>query len=240
MCVSALVIGWGTLWFAAGVLVNSFGLSSANNALILVGSWIAFVVILPGILHVSVSTFLPSVSSIHVMHEVREAGQKAKAELDALTGSHDDRRLAKGYAKRVVEIEQRIAAQAEPVLLEAHKQEQAQYDALRWLIYLSPASLIQARLEDLAGVSSRRYERFESQAEAFHGVFTEYFYGFIKKGTPFESEGLDALPRFTFHDEPVADLVRRTLGGSLFLFLLSVLLVGGAWGRLRSIGRLTR
>ena len=79
-CAGALVVAWGALWFSAGIFVNSFGLSSANNALILVGGWISLVVILPGLLLVSISTFMPSVSSIHVMHEIREAGQKANAD----------------------------------------------------------------------------------------------------------------------------------------------------------------
>ena len=86
----------------------------------------------------------------------------------------------------------------------------------------------------------RRYDQFTSQAESFHGEFTAYFHTLITKGVPFSSEALEALPRFVFEDEPAGDLALRTLAAALFLFLLSLCLVGGAWVRLREIGRLTR
>ena len=238
--VSVIIIAWLVFWFGAGVFVNALGLSSANNALVLVGFWLGLVVILPGLIDVGLKSAFPPASAVHLMHEVREAGQSAEAELDALVGSHDDRQKAVGFAKRVVSIQERIAADAAPILEAAHQSERDRARLLSKLMFISPASLMQTALEDLAGSGQSRYEGFESQAENYHRVFTSHFYTLIKTDQRFTSESFAQVPTFSFKEEPQGDVFGRVLMAAGALSLLGVVFIALAVPRLRHIGRLTR
>lgn len=235
-----LIISWLLFWFGSGVFVNSLGFSSANNALLLVGLWLGLVVILPGAIQVVLNTAFPASSSVHLMHEVRESAQAAEGELDALVGSHDDRQKAAGFAKRVVDVQRVIAAKALPVLDAAHEAEAARRILLRRLSYVSPATLMQTALEDLAGSGQARYAVFETQAEVYHGSFTQHFYGLIDTNQSFDNDGFSKVPSFNFVEEPLVDVYERVFWAALMLAGLGLLLIGLAVPRLRHIGRLTR
>ena len=238
--VAVLIISWLLFWFGVGILVNSFGFSSANNALLLVGLWLGLVVILPGVIEVGLTVAFPPTSSVHLMHEVREAGQSAEAELDALVGSHDNRQKAKGYAKRVVSVQRRIAKEAAPILEAAHRVEAERRSTLSGLAFLSPATLMQTALEDVAGSGHHRYGYFEEQAEAYHQVFTKHFYGLIDQDLRFEPASFSKVPSFRFQEEATTTVYGRVLRAAGVLFVLGLLCIALAVPRLRQIGRLTR
>jgi ABC-2 type transport system permease protein len=235
-----LIVSWLLFWFGAGVFVNALGFSSANNALLLVGLWLGLVVILPGAIQVVLNTVFPASSAVHLMHEVRESAQAAEGQLDALVGSHDDRQKAAGFAKRVVKVQRVIAAKALLVLQAAHEAEEARRSLLRRLSYLSPATLMQTALEDLAGSGQTRHSTFESQAEAYHESFTEHFYGLIDSDQVFVTESFAQVPRFDFVEESAADVYERVFWAGFTLAGLGLILIGFAVPRLRHIGRLTR
>ena len=100
--------------------MNALGYSSANNALILVGAWLALVVVLPGGIQVVLDSVYSSQSSVDLMHEMREAGQSAEADLNALTGSHDNRQMLDGYGAKVVAKQREMATKVAPILDAAH------------------------------------------------------------------------------------------------------------------------
>ena len=74
---AATLLGWTLLWFALAVFVNSFGLESSANALLLVGVWLMFVVILPGLSHVAVEATYDAPSGVHLMHESRKQPKRS-------------------------------------------------------------------------------------------------------------------------------------------------------------------
>ena len=137
-------------------------------------------------------------------------------------------------------VQRKIAKDAAPILNEAHKVEDGRRTLLRRLGFISPATLMQTALEDIAGSGVARYAVFEAQAEAYHAVFTQHFYGMIDRGESFKPASFALVPRFQFVDEAEGEVYRRVGVASSMLGCLGLLLIGLATPRLRQIGRLTR
>ena len=235
-----LVFSWLLFWFGAGVFVNALGYSSANNALILVGAWLALVVVLPGGIQVVLNSVYPSQSSVDLMHEMREAGQSAEADLNALTGSHDNRQQLAGFGAQVVAKQRDMASKVAPIIDAAHAVELDRAKRLRALSFLSPATLMQTAIEDIAGSGRARYAHFETQAEAFQQRFTQYFYALIERGDVVDFDVITAVPEFQFEDEDTGLVCGRVLLAAAALAGLGLLMLFLAAPRLREIGRLTR
>ena len=237
---AAILVAWALFWFAAAVAVNAWGGTSPRNALLLVGMWLVLVVIVPGLVSVGVDAIYPPPSRIELMHEAREAAQEAKKQLDGMEGRHDVNKQAKGFAKRIVEVQEELAQRSQPVVHELTEQlnkRQALVDTLR---FVSPAIVVQLALEDVAGAGATRHRRFEAQVDEFHATYRTYFYDRIKAETPFTGAHLAGVPKMTFVEEAPGSLAARVLGGVLALLLATALLIGLAWPGLRKVGRLTR
>jgi ABC-2 type transport system permease protein len=95
-------------------------------------------------------------------------------------------------------------------------------------------------LEDIAGAGSVRHDRFESQADQFHKEFRSFFTTRIQAGSNLELKDLKELPKFTYEEEPVADLASRVLSSILALLMVSAVLVMAARPGLNKIGGLAR
>ena len=174
------------------------------------------------------------------MHEMREAGQSAEADLNALTGSHDNRQQLAGFGAKVVAKQREMASKVAPIIDAAHAVEVNRSKRLRALSFLSPATLMQTAIEDIAGSGRARYVNFETQAEAFQQRFTQYFYGLIERGDVIDLDVVSAVPQFQFEDETTGVVFKRVLLAAASLASLGILLLFLAAPRLRQIGRLTR
>ena len=117
-----MLFSWGAFWFALAVWVNSRGGASAKNALTLVGFWLVFVVVLPGISEVVVDTLYPPPSHVELLHEAREAAQAVEEKLNALEGRHDIDPKKGATAQAIVEVQEALLERSEPVLAEVREQ----------------------------------------------------------------------------------------------------------------------
>ena len=108
------------------------------------------------------------------------------------------------------------------------------------LRFVSPASVVQFALEDVAGSGATRHQRFEDQVGAVHTQFQDFFFSRIEAGKRFTPEDYPVIPRVTFQEEPASALVLRVLWGLLSLLALVAALLAIAWPGLRTIGRLSR
>ena len=235
-----VLVAWALFWFAAAVAVNAWGQSSASNALMLVGLWLVLVVVVPGLVHVAVDALAPPPSKIELLHEAREAGQDVERKLAGIEGRHDVDTTTKGYARKVVDVQEELAKRSAPVVTALREQvakRQAMVDTLR---FLSPAIVTQLALEDVAGSGATRHQRFEAQVDAYHERFREFFFAQIRAGEPLGVNDLEAVPQLTFEEEPAGALAQRVLTGALGLLFATLLLIGLAWPGLRRVGRLTR
>jgi ABC-2 type transport system permease protein len=237
---AGVLVLWAVFWFAAAVLVNSRGGTSAKNALVLVGVWLVVVIIVPGLVNVGVNALHPPPSSIDLLHEAREATQDVEKELNGLAGRHDVNPGVGETAQKIAAVEDELARRSEPVHAEVAEQiakRQALVDSLR---FVSPAILVQLALEDIAGSGAPRHHRFESQADAFHDAYRAFFSERVQAGTRITSAALPEIPKFTFEEEPASDLLLRVGTALLALSLAALALVFWARPGLTRIGRLTR
>jgi ABC-2 type transport system permease protein len=241
LCLYAgVLIMWAVFWFAAAILVNSQGGTSAKNALVLVGMWLILVIIVPGLVNVGVDTLHPPPSSIDLLHEAREATQDVEKELNGLAGRHDVDPGSGETAQRIAVVQEELARRAEPVHQEVSAQIAKRQSLLDSLRFLSPAILVQLALEDVAGSGGARHQRFEAQADAFHDAYRAFFSERIQKGVRMGTADLQAVPRFIHEEEASGALLQRifTAMGALLAAAAGLML----WARrgLGRIGRLTR
>jgi ABC-2 type transport system permease protein len=75
-------------------------------------------------------------------------------------------------------------------------------------------------LLDLAGTSSARYRAFDTQVDAFHRAWRQYFTPGLVSGAMLTPADLGALPQFTFVEESFGTVAARVLPGLALLVLL--------------------
>ena len=235
-----ILVVWAGFWFAAAVWVNSWGQTSARNALSLVGLWLVLVVVVPGLVSVGVDALHPPPSRIDLMHEAREAAQDVKGEIDGLVGRHDINAKKGVLAKRVLEAKEELVKRSAPVLKELRNQLRERQALLSRLRFLSPALVVQFALEDVAGSGMARHHVFEDQVDAYHASFRAYFTLPVRAGRMLGSKDLDLIPKFSYAEEPVSAMSGRVMGGVIALLLSLVGLLLLARPALRRVGRLTR
>jgi ABC-2 type transport system permease protein len=235
-----ILICWALFWFAAAVLVNAWSPSSARNALTLVGIWLSLVVIIPGLVQVGIDTFYPAPSAIDLMHEARESSQDVESKLNDMEGRHDVDPKQAGYAAKVVQVQDELAARAKPVLETLRRQVKERREVIQMLQYTSPAIVVQLALEDVAGSGAIRHQRFEEQSDTYHEAFRSFFVSRIKEEKTLGTEDLDMIPKMTFQEEPFGALSGRVLTGIAYLFMSALALLMLALPGLGKIGRLTR
>ena len=234
-----VLVSWTFIWFAASVFINSFALASATNALILVGTWLVFVVIVPGLSQVAADAIYPPPSGVHLMHESREATQVAKAKLDAMTGTHEKKEKDKTFAKRLIEVQEQLALKMKPILDEAHAEHAARRSMLRTLSFASPAMLLQNALADIAGSGVARHVDFDEQVDGFHERYRAHFVTLIKSAKRLATSDVDAAPVFQYRAESPGARVARIGQAVMAMVLVTLFLLGLSLARLRRIGRLT-
>ncbi len=235
---AGVLVAWAVFWFAASIAVNAWGRTSAGNALLLVGLWLAVVVVVPGLVSVAVDTVYPAPSRVELLHEAREAAQEVERDRADLEGRHDRDTRTADYARDVVAVQEALAQRAAPILDELRAQVRSRQQLLERLRFASPAIVVQLALEDVAGSGARRHHRFETQVDALHVRFRAHFHDRIRAGQRFSAADLDAIPHLVYVEEPAADLVSRVLSGGLALLLAAALLFGIALPGLRRVGRL--
>jgi len=236
---AGILVAWALFWFAAAVLINSFGGTSARNALQLVGLWLVLIIVIPGLVHVAVDTLYPPPSTIELLHEAREATQEVEGQLRGVEGNHD--RDAKAPdPKEQIALKKEIASRSEPAHEAMDVQIQARQELVDWLRFASPAIIVQLALEDVAGSGATRHQRFEEQVEATHDGFKDFFFGHVEQDKTLHSDALDDIPHLSFEEESHGALAARLLIGVFVLLLVALGLIFLALPRLRQIGRLTR
>lgn len=87
-------------------------------------------------------------------------------------------------------------------------------EALSWL---SPASLTQMAMDDLAGTGARRYQQFQDQSLAFYRKWQEYMLPKALNKQTLDYDGLKGAPRFQFVEEDANSVLLRN---SLRIFIL--------------------
>ncbi len=235
------VVAYGLVWFGLAMLVASFDRPSSTNAMTLAALWIGLVVIVPSLLNMIATTLYPVPSRVEMIQAMRQASDEANAQGSALLSRYyeDHPELAVGgagqamndFAVMRVAVDAAVEARVQPVLeRHAHQLAGQQHLVRRWR-FVSPAILMQDALNDLAGTGTARHRHFMQQVSDYHARWRAYFVPLIFRKA--RVDRYDALPAFSYEDEPVGSALRRAAASVVGLLVLGGLAGSVGWWRLR-------
>ena len=238
--VSAIVF-YALFWFAAAMLVNSFGFSSAANALVLGGVWVLVTVITPSVLNVAATTIHPVPSRLEFVSKVREADNQTRSDgekfLKSYYADHPELAPPDGLtqtqaSQRFFAIRQERQKRLMPEVEQFERQLAAQQNLVANYRILSPAVVMQETLNDIAGTSTARQKSYVLQIREHVGALQNFLVPKLMRRETLKAADYDSIPRFQFREEPNAEIARRSGIGFLLLFVPTMLLGAFAFWRL--------
>ncbi|MBX3181685.1 MAG: DUF3526 domain-containing protein [Polyangiaceae bacterium] len=218
-----LLVGYAGFWVALCLCVNAYGKTSAGNGLLLMTTWLALVVVLPGLASVVVDAVYPSPSRVELVSRAREVTRAAEALVSEQEGDHGAAPRADAAERRVA-LQEQLSSQAAPVLEAFERQlgrQQALVDRLR---FLTPAIITYEALTDLSGAGVQRHQHFSAQVERYHVEYQRFFFDRVRAGQRLTSADLAALPSFTREELPARVVAARVGLGTLGLFVPTLVL----------------
>ena len=231
----AAVVAYALFWVGLAAWVNTMGRGSAWNATVLVGAWLALVVVVPAGVNIAAGMLHPLPSRVEMISAAREASNEAVNRRSELLARYleDHPEMAGG----VVADAAGSAALAWAATDEVNRRLEevaAGYDARlaeqRGVVgrykFLSPALLVQEVLNDAAGTGDARFARFRDQVRAYAEEWKAFFVPAILAGESMTADVVGRRPAFDFQDESASEVLRRTSGGMVVLMLLVLLVTG--------------
>lgn len=229
---AGLVSVYGLFWFALALAINVLGKSSATNAMLLIGVWLAFTLVVPVVLNVLITTVHPTPSRIQMMSDARNAtvalGERYKhLDYERPRAPMPEGKVdVPGFMLYNYSVQRDLTRWLRPVLSEFAARLRRQQDLADSYRFLSPAVVAYEALSDLSGTSMGRYRRFENQVDAFHQARQAYFFPRVFAKTRLTEADFATMPRYTWQAENRGAVVQRTLAGLLGLLLPTALLAG--------------
>lgn len=239
-----VVAAYIAFWFALSLLINSFGHSSATNAIAAAAVWLVIVLILPSLLNVAIGAIYPVPSRSEIIGAVRNVNLDMRKDGSRLLSEHyqdhpelmpkgekpdlSDFGLAFVYIqreqkKRVAEVESKFDEQL-----------RNQQSLVRKIRFLSPSVTTQEALNDLAGTGLDRYDDFKRQVSSFDQAWADFFVSRIFRLEKLSAADFDSIPRFEYREEPFVGVAARTLSGAGFLIATAILMFAFAARKLRN------
>lgn len=200
-------------WFALAMLVNSFSMPSAVNAMTLIFIWLFTGILIPNLLQIILGKVYPVPSRISLVIEERKAlNQYFEKDGQALTKEvfNNPRTMIRqasivtpgmvyGYGVIVYksqEIKDAAAAIAERKL---YGQIEKQQKAIQTLQVISPALTLQEQLSGLAGTHWHQFNAFSVEVDSFRRETQHFYYPKMAKEETFRTFGLkdvEHIPKF--------------------------------------------
>lgn len=233
---------YALFWFALAVLVNALGRSSATNGIILAGSWLVFVVIVPTLVSIVATTLYPAPSRLDFIVAARGAQTAAEFErmqaLDQYYYDHlelvpDGEARANDFLTLALANGAAVEKAVMPLFATFRRQLARQDGAVARFQALSPAIMLQRAFNDISGTGSDRYAHFLDQVQAYHRQWNEFFTGRFLKREPLTTADYDRFPRFSYVEEPFGAVLGRLAGTLVGLAAIVAALMALAFTALR-------
>lgn len=233
---------YALFWFAAAILINSFGFSSATNALVSGGVWVLVAVIMPSFLNVAATTLHPVPSRLEFVSKVREADNQTRSEgenfLKSYYADHPELAPPEGLtqsqaSQRFFAIRQERQKRLMPEVEQFERQLAAQQNLVANYRVLSPSVVMQETLNDIAGTSVHRQKSYVRQIREHIPELQNFLVPKLMRREVLTAADYDRIPRFQFREESNAEIVRRAGTGFLLLIVPTVLLGALAFWRLK-------
>lgn len=221
---------YGLFWFVLAVLINLVGKSSAANGILLAGSWLILVVIVPTIISIVATTTYPAPSRMDLTVAARQAQTQAEASaMKALDQYYYDHmelvpaEKARDFLTLSIANSEAIEKSLVPVYAGFNTQLKKQDSLVKKFQFSSPAIMMQLSLNEVSGTSADRHENFMRQVFEFHDEWKEYFSVRFLKQTPLRPEDYAQFPAFEYEEEPMSTIVARLIPSIVGLLLLLLL-----------------
>lgn len=208
----AISVGlYGAFWCSVALAVNTWGWSSATNAVACLAVWLGVVVVGPSVIQTTAELAYPMPGRAELVVAVRETASQLEPDAREILARHDARhpelrpaggrrvpdRVALQYAA-LEEQEQRLA----PLLARFEAQGARREGLVTWLRPVSPALVVQGILDDIAGSGSDRYRDFLGAVARYHGAWRAFFLGRMYRGDVVTARDYAQIPRFAFVEDP--------------------------------------
>lgn len=239
-----LVAVYAAFWFSLAVFINSFGFSSATNAVISSATWLILVLVLPSLLNVAISAIYPVPPRSEIISAERAVNLDMRKEGNKLLAEHyqdhpelmpkGDKPDLNDFGLAFVYIQQRKKEKVQEVESRFNEQLGKQQNLVRNLRFLSPSIITQEALNDIAGTGLERYTHFRWQVKEFDKNWTNYFTPKIYRLEKLSVADFEQIPRFQFQEESFANLIDRVIYGVLFLLIASTVLMYLGFGKLQN------
>lgn len=237
----AAVAAYGAFWFGLAVAAASFGRNSTTNATLLASAWLVLIVMTPALFNLAATMLYPVPSRVEMVQAMREAQDEAnKGGSQALARFYEDHpELATGDPTQAmndfnvvrVAVNDEVERRVRPVVNHYEAQIASQQQLIDSLRFLSPAILMQAALNDVAGTGTDRHRHYLAQVDAFHREWRDYFVPKIFTKTLIAD--FDSVPRFQYREEPVGTVASRVVAGVAGLLIPAIVLVVLGFRRMR-------
>lgn len=202
-----ITIAYMLFWFTLVFLVNLRSGSSSKNAIILLGLWVVFVLLVPSVLNQLGSTLYPMPSRTLMINEMRslkaETVKRQDEILDNFLRDHpeyaiNDPNQNRKFYHRYVAAQKLVKEELDPLVTKFEEQLQKQQAWISQLRWISPAIVTQQSLSTYAGTSTADYENFRGQVIQFAEVWRNHLVPFLYNNQSFTSGDYADLPAFAY------------------------------------------
>jgi ABC-2 type transport system permease protein len=211
------VLAYGCLWLGAAIIVDARGRAAPNNALVLAGLWLVFVLLVPAALNLAVRHAYPIPSRVEFATSVRAATRDAVVQGSKRLGRFLEDHPSSGvgvegmqqYAMLQEARDQEIVRRMQPLQVRYESQLARQRAFVARAQYLSPAVVLHLALTDIAGTGDARHARFRTEVARFQEAWRAFFGPRLLAVSTLSPADYDDFPTFTYTEEPVSSVLRR-------------------------------
>ena len=229
----ATSVAYMLFWFSLAFAVNIQVGKSAQNAFVLLGFWILFVLIVPSVINQVSDVLYPVPSRSQLINEMREHKSEAEKKQDQILDNFlrdhpeyaiNDDAKSKSFWHSYMASQKIVNEELQPLLSEfdtSLTERQKWVNNLQWL---SPAILVQQDLNTRAGTSKADYENYRQQILNFSNAWRAYFMPMLYNNKKLTSSDFLKLPTFEYKaDKNIINNYR--LWGVLFLTAIIFIIV---------------
>jgi ABC-2 type transport system permease protein len=229
------VIFYTVFWCCLIFYWVSWQQNSAFNALVLLGNWLFFVVLIPTFLNLYLQSTKPISSGANLQRELREITEKGwsvpkkenLAKYFAEKGKIDTTKISADMVHDLSLIYFMDKA-AKPHFDEYKNQLTEQIEASNTWSWLSPAMQTQTILNQIADSDTDNYLRFLENAEKYYYQIRDFFDTQKLANKKFEKNDFEKIPKAEFGNASN----RNTWPGFTSIIIFSILFVCLAWRKI--------
>ncbi|QDO95522.1 ABC transporter permease subunit [Formosa sediminum] len=194
-------------WFALAFVINLLNKSSSQNIILLLGTWLLFVLIIPSFVNIMASSIHPAPSRVEFVTAKRDIEKNFEKKEEVI--------LQKYYEENPSELEKnnktndrfRAYWNKNFILLDEKRkfmdafeskyenQSTKQRALAKNLSWFSPAILLQNTMNKIAKTDTQHYLNFQYEAKIFQKEWTNYFYNKYKNHQKLTVEDFNNFPK---------------------------------------------